>query len=166
MRLLERIAVERLCEVVRRVGGHHVEGTLEALQDLHRVPQDGLLLLQALLGADLAVHLEPLGIELDARGLPPGQGRTEQRATHAGEGVEDPLSRLGEELDQVAHQLGRLVRPVGLAKAVGQLVGVRRLDDAAGEEQPLLPRHLVEAVPGVDPFTLLYHRVVHGVGDS
>jgi len=72
--------------------------------------------------------VDPTLLDLQANG-PPGtssHGRSKERATDAGEGVENELSGLREELDQSSHQARRLVRPVPLAQSMAQFGGIGR----------------------------------------
>ena len=95
---------------------------------------------------DAVVDLHPGRIQLVADCLASGQSGSQQGAAHAGEGVEDFFPLLGEEADDLRHDLGGLHRAMGFAQAHGRVWRVERLEDRAGPEEPLGTAEVVQAI--------------------
>ncbi len=162
-RLLER-------DGVRRVGHHEVEAPplrSHIGHNFQAVAVDDLLDREVFLAAHLLVYRQPALVDIDSRGDSAAKAGADEGAADAAEGVEHRLAGLGEELDDVLHQLWRLVGPVLLAEVVAVGRGIASLKHRLGEIEPLVPRQLVQAVPWMNPisiswtaFQLLFRRLL------
>ena len=176
MRLRERAAGhrQRQLDVVRRVGRDEVDRAVrDAGQERERIAdaqlqagriepprparvrgaevgqlRAGPIALRGEVADHRLVDRGPAGIEFDADGpsWPAGDGRSQERAAHPGERVQDQLTGPAEELDEAGHQAWRLVGAVGLACGMAELGRVGRREDRLGEVQPFLTRQLVELI--------------------
>jgi hypothetical protein len=92
------------------------------------------------------ICVNPGRVQLDAGGLPAGQGGAQERATDAGKRVQHMLPGLGKGANQIRAKFGRLLPPVAAPEFKLEGRRVSLVDDRAGGEDPLLAREVVQPV--------------------
>ena len=137
----------------------------QVIHDLDTIPLDhGLWQQVGILLQHLGIDIRPLLADLDAHAFAStrsGNGGPDKRSSNPGKRVKHGHTGFGEELDQLRHELGRLVGTVLLAKfvAVHSRVGCRQ--DALRKVQEAISPHVVERILRMGALQILVFIFCH-----